>query len=198
MAFQDIFIPELMNLVATKCDMDTLQKLCGVSKNMESMIDNDVKIKKIKEIIPDFLHMYIDFNSKYMLNSKNINIGDKYGMTGYIDFISSSHFINENDKTNIVYGYDNAKRFFISILYKDLLHNKIKIVTFFQRYTNETRFFVSCQNTFIMDNSCVTHLFTNSEFVTLSKIYQILFKLINHGIATSDEDRYESYSYELV
>jgi hypothetical protein len=198
MAFQDISIPELINLVATKCDIHTLNKLCSVSKNMENMIDNDIKIKKIKEIIPDFLHAYIDFNSKYMLNAKNINIGDTYGMTGYIDFISLKHFINENDKTNIVYGYDNSKRFFISLLYKDILNDKNKIVTFFQRYSNEHRYFVSCQNTFIIDNSCITHLFTNSDFNTLSKIYQILFTLINYGVAKNDVDSDEFYTYELI
>jgi hypothetical protein len=198
MAFQDISIPELINLVATKCDIHTLNKLCSVSKNMENMIDNDIKIKKIKEIIPNFLHAYIDFNSKYMLNAKNINIGDTYGMTGYIDFISLNHFINENDKTNIVYGYDNSNRFFISLLYKDILNDKNKIVTFFQRYTNEHRYFVSCQNTFIIDNSCVTHLFTNSDFITLSEIYKILFTLINYGVAKNQVDSDELYTYELL
>ena len=106
-------------------------------------------------------------------------------------------FINENDKTNIVYGYDNVNRFFISVLYKDLLNDKMNIVTFFQRYGDDKGYYVSCQNTFIIDGWCATYRFTDNAFNKLTEIYEILFKLINEGNATNDEHSLDKYSYKL-
>lgn len=197
MSFQDLVIPELINLVASKCDLKSIDKLCLVSNEIKNMLDDHVKIKKIKEVIPEFFHKYINFNSKFILNSKNIDIGDNYGITGYIDFIRHNHFINENDKTNIVYGYDNVNRFFISVLYKDLLNDKMNIVTFFQRYGTDKKYYVSCQNTFIMNGWCATYRFTNNTFDKLTEIYEILFKLINEGVATNDDHSLDKYSYKL-
>lgn len=198
MNFRDLVIPELINLVASKCDLQTLDKLSSASNNIKNMIDDDIKIKKIKEIIPEFLHKYINFNSKFMLNSKNIDIGDRFGFTGYIDFIRPENFINENYKTNIIYGYDNINRFFISILYKDLLNDETKIVTFFQRYSSDTTYYVSCQNTFIMSGWCATFRFTNNAFEKLTIIYEIMFRLINEGVATNDIHSEEKYNYILL
>jgi hypothetical protein len=198
MSFQDLVIPELINLVASKCDLNTLENLCMVSKNIDKIVYSDIKIQKMKEIIPQIFHKYINFNSKYMLNSKNINIGDKYGITGYIDFIRKKDFINETYKTNIVYGFDNNSRFFISVLYNDLINNKLKIVTFFQRYSNDTTYYVSCQNTFILEGWCATHRFTGQQFDTLSKTYEILFKLMNDGIAENAVNSDDKYSYKLA
>jgi hypothetical protein len=199
MSFQDIILPELINHIGLKCDLVSICNLRQTSIEIKNMIDiNTMKILKMKEIIPDFLHKYINFNSKFILNSRNINIGDKSGMTGYIDFIKPSNFINENYKTNIIYGYDNMSRFFISILYNDQLTNKTQIVTFFQRYTSDSRYYVSCQNTFIYSSHCATCCFTNNDSKKkLTEIYEILFKLINDGIAESTIESDEQYRYVL-
>ena len=132
-----------------------------------------------------------------MLNSKNISIGDKFGLTGYIDFIESRHFINDNFKTNIIYGHDNINRFFISVLYKNLVTDKIQIVTFFQRYSTDSRYYVSCQDSFIYPTSCATFRFTDNDSEKLTEIYEILFKLMNEGIAESTIESDEKYSYIL-
>jgi len=132
-----------------------------------------------------------------MLNSKNISIGHKFGLTGYIDFIESRHFINDNYKTNIIYGHDNIHRFFISVLYKNVLIDKIQIVTFFQRYPTDSRYYVSSQNSFIYPTSCATFRFTNNVSEKLTEIYEILFKLISEGIAVNDIESDEKYSYNL-
>ena len=174
MSFQDIIIPELINHIGLKCDVETMCNLRLTSKEIKNIIDvKTIKIQYIKSIIPPILHKYINFNSKFMLNSKHIDIGQKCGMTGYIDFIEPSDFINENYKTNIIYGYDDTYRFFISLLYTDQLTNKTKIVTFFQRYNGDSRFYVSCQNTFIYSSDCATCYFTNNRLII--SIIQIQF-----------------------
>ena len=167
MSFQDFAIPELINLVASKCNLYDLEKLECVSKNIKNMIDDNVKIQKMKEVIPQLLHKYINFNSKFMLNSKHKTIGD------------------------------NADRFFISILYKDELNDSEKIVTFFQRYTNQSNFYVSCQNTFIIEGWCATYVFTSNQYDKLCECYQILFNLINNGVSANDTQNETRYSYKL-
>jgi hypothetical protein len=199
MSFKDIGIPELINLVASKCDLSTINKLSHASNELQQMIDPKIKIEKIKNIFPICFHPFINFGSEFILNSQNIELGDKYGMTGYIDFIRQKHFINEHFKTNIVYGYDASNRFFISILYYDVLVGKYKIITVFQRYSLDPTFFVSCQNTFIVSSFCATIRLTNPADVhqNVSEVYRILFKLMNDGNAKYDEDAEKIYNYEL-
>ena len=198
MSFQDLVIPELINLVASKCDIVALQNLSCVSKYINEIIDDDIKVQKIKEIIPEFFHRYIDFKISHILKAKNINIGNKYSFTGYIDFIRFNNFSNDDYKTNIVYGYDNVDRFFISILYKDMLTNENKIVSFFQRYGCDKSYYVSCQNSFIWASLCATHRFTISKFETLPEVYRILFTLINEGSALNGVDSDDKYHYKLI
>jgi hypothetical protein len=199
MSFQDLVIPELINNISLKCDLSSLYKLRLVSNEIKNMIDiNTMIILKMKEIIPSFFHKYINFSSNFMLNSRYINIGDKCGMTGYIDFIQPIDFINENYNTNIIYGHDSIERFFISILYTDQLANKQKIVSFFQRYSTDSRYYVSCQNSFIYSTMCATFRFSNNPTEKLTEIYEILFKLMNEGIAESTIESDEKYSYKLI
>lgn len=199
MSFQDLVIPELINNISLKCDLSSLCKLRLVSNEINNMIDiNTMKILRMKETIPAFFHKYINFTSNFMINSQNINIGDKCGMTGYIDFIQPIDFINENYETNIIYGHDSIERFFISILYTDQLTNNQKIVTFFQRYSTDSRYYVSCQNSFIYSTMCATFRFSSNPTEKLTEIYEILFKLMNDGIAESTIESDEKYSYKLV
>ena len=198
MSFKDLIIPELINNISLKCDLSSICKLRQTSNEIKNMIDiNTFKILKMKEIIPSFFHKYINFNSNFMLNSKNISIGDKFGLTGYIDFIQPNHFINKDSKTNIIYGHDNIDRFFISVLYKNLVTDKIQIVTFFQRYSTDSRYYVSCQHSFINPTSCATFRFTNNDLEKLTEIYEILFKLVNEGNAENNLESDEKYSYKL-
>jgi len=184
MSFQDLLIPELINHIAINCDVNSLCKLRLTSKEIRNVIDFDaIKILYIKSVIPEFIHEYIDFNSNFMLNSQHVDIGTKFGI-GYIDFFQPNDFINNNYKTNIIYGYDHMSRFFISILYKDLIDSKNKIVTFFQRYSENPPYYVSCQNTFIYSSYCATFYFSYNKKIT--EIYEILFKLINHGKAENN------------
>ena len=82
MSFQDLIIPELINNISLKCDLHSICKLRLVSNEIKNMIDmNTLKILKMKEIIPAFFHKYINFSSKFMLNSQHIDLGDKSGMT---------------------------------------------------------------------------------------------------------------------
>ena len=197
MSFQDVAIPELINIIASKCNLSSVEKLGLSSSKIKDMINDDIIVEKIKEIFPIFLHKYIDFNSPYIKNSKNIDIGDNFGMTGYIDFIRPHHFINDEYKTNVIYGYDNVDRFFISVLYKDLLMNETKIATFFQRYSSDKRFYVSCQNTFISSSYCATFCFMNDHSQKLTEFYDVLFKLLNEGVAFYKNQYDEHFSYKL-
>jgi len=198
MSFQDVAIPELINIIASNCNLKSIEMLGLSCSKIKNMINDDIIVEKIKEIFPIFLHTYIDFKSPYMKKSKNIDIGDKIGMTGYIDFIRPHHFINDEYKTNIIYGYDSVNRFFISVLYKDLLINETKIATFFQRYSSDKRFYVSCQNTFISSNYCATFNFIMDNFYQkLTEFYEVLFKLLNEGVALYKNQYDEHFSYKL-
>lgn len=196
MAFQQLLIPDLINTIALNCDIDTLQKLSLTKKEIKNMIDKNIIIEKMKDIFPEFLHKYINFDSEYMLNAKNMDIPHKYSFTGYIDFIEFKNFDNEDYKTNILYGYDHYNRFYISVLYNDLILNKKNIVTFFQRYSEQKTYFVSCQNSFISPSYCATWNFIYSD-QTLTKYYSILFKLLNEGIAYYDNEYNDKFSYKL-
>jgi len=196
MSFQDILIPDLINNIAYQCDIDTITKLAQTKKEISDMIDKNIIIEKIKEIFPKFFHKYINFNSKYLVNAKHMDIPNKCSFTGYIDFIQLENFVNDNYKTNILYGYDNYSRFYISILYRDLIINNIKIVTFFQRYIEQKSYFVSCQHTFISSTYCATWNFRYTD-QTLTEYYDILFQLINEGIANYNNKHGEKFYYQL-
>lgn len=196
MAFQDILIPDLINNIAYQCDIETIQKLESSSTEIKNIIDKNIIIEKIKEIFPEFFHKYINFNSKYLLNAKHMDIPDKYSFTGYIDFIQLEDFVNDNYKTNILYGYDNYNRFYISILYRDLIMNKTKIVTFFQRYIEQKSYFVSCQETFISSSYCAPWNFRCTDQI-LTEYYNILFQLINEGLTNYNNNHGETFCYQL-
>jgi len=122
-----------------------------------------------------------------------VDIGSKLGPTNYIDFLTKEDFIN-NGNRRVIYGEDVNKRFFISVLYKQIfpeINNKDiqktnlqykdhNIMTLFQRYTNEPSFFVSCGDTFIWKGDIKTHNFCNSVNV-IPEQFTNFFTLINNG-----------------
>jgi hypothetical protein len=192
MSFQDILTNDIFNLVVEKCDIKTINLLYNTNIIINKIIDKSIIQKKIKEYFPIYLHKFIDFN-KFILNSVNIDLGEKIGFTGYIDFILKKNFINDNYKTNILFGFDCASRFFISILYDVYSsdNKKIKennIVTFFQRYSENKYMFVSCQNTLIYDSYVQTHNFNNNN--NLGNQYIVLFELLNNGFSLHDDKIY--------
>lgn len=193
MSIQDILINDIFNLVVDKCNINSINLLNNTSLKINEIIDKSIISKKIKEYFPDYLHKFIDYN-KFIINAVNLDLGDKIGFTGYIDFISKKNFINDNYKTNILFGYDNYNRFFISILYDVYsldLENKIKenkIVTFFQRYSDNKYGYVSCQNTLIYESYVQTHNFQYNNI--LGDQYEVLFDLLNNGSSVKDNKTY--------
>ena len=192
MSIQDILNNDIFNLVINNCDINTINLLNNTSLKINEIIDKSIIAKKIKEYIPDYLHKFIDFN-KFIINAVNLDLGDKIGFTGYIDFISKKNFINDNYKTNILFGFDCASRFFISILYDvfSFDNKKIKennIVTFFQRYSDNKYSYVSCQNTLIYDSYVQVHNFNHNN--NLGDQYIVLFELLNNGFCVNDNKTY--------
>lgn len=193
MSIQDILTNDIFNLVVDNCDIKTINLLNNTSLKINEIIDKAIIAKKIKEYFPIYLHKFINFN-KFTINAINIDLGDKIGFTGYIDFITKINFINDNYKTNILFGYDKANRFFISILYDVFsldLKNKIKenkIVTFFQRYSDNKYGYVSCQNTLIYESYVQTHNFQYNN--NLGDQYEVLFDLLNDGSSVKDNKTY--------
>ncbi len=194
MSFQDILTNDIFNLVVDNCDIKTINILNNTNIVFNKIINKSIIEKKIKEYFPIYLHKFIDFN-KFILNAVNLDLGDKIGFTGYIDFISKKNFINDDYKTNILFGFDCANRFFISILYDvfSVENKKIKenkIVTFFQRYSDNIYTYVSCQNTLIFDSYVQTHNFTNDN---LGDQFIVLFELLNNGCSSD----YNNITYRL-
>jgi hypothetical protein len=134
--------------------------------------------------IPQFIKQNIT-NVKKCLE---INIGERRGITDYIDFLKKDDFINYN----VIYGEDSAKRFFISVLYnntntvtdENIKNQDHNIMTIFQRYTNEPYFFVSCGNTFIHNHDVQTYKFNNIDNKPMPTQFEHFFNLINNGQVT--------------
>ena len=146
---------DLLERILNKCDYNTIinyyvtNKTQYSIKNME-LLERKKQIELIKNNFPKIFHNIINFDS--IIHAVKINLDDRIGFTGYIDFISYNDFKKNN--SNILYGYDCVNRFFISIMYdvdSNIFHNKLnnKIITFFQRYSDNKRFYVNCNTSFI-------------------------------------------------
>lgn len=145
--------------------------------------------------IPQFIQKNIQNINKCL----EINIGGRRGSTGYIDYLQKEDFINNH---NIIYGYDNASRFFISLLYRKISLDNINkkyedhnIMTLFQRYTNEPSFFVSCGDTFIHKSDVQTYNFSNTDNPMPTQ-FDHFFNLINNkqiSITYNINDVYNLY-----
>jgi hypothetical protein len=128
---------------------------------------------------------FIQKNIKNLNKCLEINIGERRGITDYIDFLKKDDFLNNY---NVIYGEDYAKRFFISVLYKEVFEKKemkekeekyYNIMTLFQRYTNQPYFFVSCGHTFIYRHDVQYHNFSNTDN-PIPKQFEDFFNLINN------------------
>jgi hypothetical protein len=135
-----------------------------------------------------------------------VDIGNRRGMTEYIDFLNINDFIIHNQmnsdtdsgheynvtnkKASCIYGDDIYNRFFISILYQDE-DDKVGIMTIFQRYTDDLYYFVSCGNTFFFHSDVHTANF-NNELHNLDDQFIYFFNLINNSITTITKNIYNS------
>ena len=138
--------------------------------------------------IPQFIAKHIKDVSKYL----QVDIGQRQGITDYIDFLTKEDFLNN---TNVIYGFDNANRFFISVLFKNITQDNLNdknesntkeynIMTLFQRYSNEPYFFVSCGDTFIWKGDVISYHFLKKDRninIPLPNQYANFFRLINDG-----------------
>jgi len=157
-------------------------------------LEDETNYNSILSLFPYKFLNKVGLDAKKLKRAKYHN-SNKIGITGYIDYIILQNFIDHN--TPIIYGIDSANRFFISLLFnkKNLDTENVSeknIITFFQRYTGEDHFFVSCQTGFENYNSCITANFNNFD-KELDNEYNILFKLLNEGstIETFDNIKYE-------
>jgi len=155
--------------------------------------------------IPPFIRYYI----RNADNCVEINIGERRGFTDYIDFLKKEDFPNN---VNVIYGRDNANRFFISVLYKIITLDKLDndndndpyiqnyyIMTLFQRYTNEPYFIVSCGGTFVNTNDVKTHTFNNINNRPLPDQFALFFALINDGeFVISDNIHFFIKTYNVI
>jgi hypothetical protein len=133
--------------------------------------------------IPYFLKEYLKNPSM-----KECNVHTRMGSTDYIDYITENDFKISN--TNAIYGYDCASRFFISVLYKIQDGNKDdfpRIMTVFQRYTNEEHFYVSCSDIFKFCDIQTCNFSTGN--VPNSFLY--FFELIKNGNVSIPTDKYD-------
>ena len=194
---------DLLERILNKCDYNTIinyyvtNKTQYSIKNME-LLERKKQIELIKNNFPKIFHNIINFDS--IIHAAKINLNNRMGFTGYIDFISYNDFKKNN--SNILYGYDCVNRFFISIMYdvdSNIFHNKLnnKIITFFQRYSDNKRFYVNCNTSFIYSDYVNTYNFVQEP----PKQFQILFNLLNYNKAKydyeTDDSKYKIINYKL-
>jgi len=125
-----------------------------------------------------------------------IDIKNRSGDTGYIDFITKEDFPTGS---NVVYGYDKFNRFFLSVLYcetKQPEHHHI--MTIYERYSNDPHLIVSAGYKFI-ENVVATW---NLRSDTMDPQITNFFKLINNETVDveyfdNNDLTYKSIQYKL-
>jgi len=127
-------------------------------------------------------------------NIPKVNLIEHF-FTDYIDYINKYDFIKA--KSDIIWGYDNYRRFFISIIfnknYNDI--DRTEVMTIFQKYTNDKYYWVSCQKTFNKRGVCNFN-FKNC-FNSEDNVFYMFFEIINNKIIFSLYDDMK-VSYELL
>lgn len=134
-------------------------------------------------------------------NCPTINIGNKNGSTGYIDFIEP----NDTNVNDVVKGYDANRRFFIVIKahYEMLDGSKLNTFsTFFQRYSDDSKLWHCCghyglnlmatEGGMKYDQYVLLDELLNSKEIKLE--YDMLGKnrLILHSVQKYDETTHQS------
>jgi hypothetical protein len=174
-----IHIDDIAEYIIHKCDLRSLECLSSVSKHTREITHQQLIKLRIEKFFPSFFESYIDYTKLATLSPRQISNDPRYGITGYIDYITFNDF--DTRKTNIVYGWDSNRRFFISTMYVRGNKPKRYITTFFQRYTTSPRFYVSCGDTYDGGMNCQTYNFvfvSPANDMTRTQ-YEILFQLLN-------------------
>lgn len=172
-----IQIDDIAEIIVNKCNLQSLECLSSVSKHTREITHNQLIKLQIEEFFPCFFKSYIDYTKLVSLSPRYITNDPRNGITGYIDYLTFDDF--DTRKTNIVYGYDSNRRFFISTMYVRGEKPKRYIATFFQRYTTSPRFYVSCGNTYDGGNNCQTYNFVSPANDMTGTQYETLFELLN-------------------
>ncbi len=179
MSLDDIIqIDDIAEHIINKCDLRSLECLSSVSKHTREITQQQLIKLQIEEFFPNFFKSYIDYTKLASLSPRHITNDLRFGITGYIDYITFNDF--DRRKTNILYGWDINNRFFISTMYIHGEKPKRYIATFFQRYTTSPYFYVSCGNTYDGGNHCQTYNFVSPVKNDMTGTqYETLFQLLN-------------------
>jgi hypothetical protein len=143
-------------------------------------------------VVPPHIKVYINEN----IDIKKIDIKNKSGDTGYIDFIIKEDF---PVGSNVVYGYDKFNRFFLSVLYCETKRPEYyHVMTIFERYSNDPHLIVSAGYKFI-ENVVATW---NLSLDRMDSQIANFFKLINDGMVDveyfdNNDLTYKSIQYKL-
>jgi hypothetical protein len=189
MSLGDIIqIDDIAGHIINKCDLHSLECLSSVSKHTRE-ITHQQRIKlQIEKYFPEFFKAYIDYRKLALLSPQQIVHDQRNGITGYIDYLTFTDF--DTRKTNILYGWDINRRFFVSTMYTQDEHPKRYIATFFQRYTTSPGFYVSCGNTYDGGNNCQTYNFVSSVKNDMTGTqYETLFQLLNSATVSNSSIR---------
>lgn len=131
--------------------------------------------------IPYNIKPYIDTDNYTMVPTIH-----KSGFTGYIDFIDKDYFINDS---SVIMGYDYNERFFISVMFYNVLEPNIyKIMTLFQRYKDNSNFYVTCSDTF--ENYSYVRGCNFNNVINMDEQIKDFFTLINSGEVTRTIENY--------
>lgn len=176
-----IDIDDIAEHIINKCDLRSLECLSSVSKHTREITHQQLIKLQIEKCFPEFFKIYIDYTKLASLSPRKISNDPRCGITGYIDYLTYKDF--DTRKTNILYGWDINRRFFISTMYIRDDKPKRYIATFFQRYTSSPGFYVSCGNTYDGGNNCQTYNFVSSEKNDMTGTqYETLFQLLNCAV----------------
>ena len=182
---------DIMKIILQYCDYDSLINCKVTSKFFKDNIEKNLlieklrhkrklnKIQKISNFFPTFFKKLLNFSN--IQHAKLVKLGKNLGYTDYIDFLTLNHFAKQD--TNIIYGRDVLKRFFISIMYdvdNDYYHEykTNNIITFFQRLSENDTYYVICGDSFYERGIVNTHDFNNNKN---DEQIRIFFELLNNG-----------------
>lgn len=181
-------IKEICNILLCSKSLNDLKNEKLVIFIIKTFNDFMSSKKKLKNNIPINFYRFIRriYGNNYYLynnifNMKYINIGNRCGATGYIDFLRYNDFVD--NESNVIGGYDKYNRFFMSILYDKIDLNKgilkNNITTIFQRYSDDMFFYVSCNNSLCDLYTSVNTI--NLKTLMVNDYYELLFDLLGYG-----------------
>lgn len=104
---------------------------------MESQ--EEIEISDPVMSLAEFLSQRVGIEDTTQLEARipTLDIGEREGWTGYIDFIQPGDM-----STSLMWGYDKYRRFFLSIRYQ-APDGETKVTTVFQRYVGNLETFAT-------------------------------------------------------